>query len=38
MRIAIIGAGISAIAFAGVLQRFGFECTLFEKADRVGGI
>ena len=38
MRIAIVGAGISGIAFAGVLSRFGHECVVFEKAPRVGGI
>ncbi|MFT4584537.1 MAG: dimethylaniline monooxygenase (N-oxide forming) [Gammaproteobacteria bacterium] len=38
MRIAIIGAGISGIAFARVLNRFGHECTLFDKAPRIGGI
>ena len=38
MRIAIVGAGISGIAFAGVLSRFGHECVVFEKAPRVDGI
>ncbi|MGR8918855.1 MAG: flavin-containing monooxygenase [Gammaproteobacteria bacterium] len=38
MRIAIVGAGISAIAFAHVLERFGHSCVLFEKADTIGGI
>jgi dimethylaniline monooxygenase (N-oxide forming) len=38
MRIAIVGAGISGIAFAGVLRRFGHECVLFDKAAQVGGI
>lgn len=38
MRIGIIGAGVSAIAFAGVLKRFGHDCVLFEKAETLGGI
>lgn len=38
MKIAIVGAGISGIAFGGVLRRFGHAVTLFEKAERVGGI
>ncbi len=38
MRIAIVGAGISGIAFAVVLRRFGHECILFDKADGIGGI
>jgi dimethylaniline monooxygenase (N-oxide forming) len=38
MRIAIIGAGISGIAFARVLNQFGHECTVFDKASRIGGI
>jgi cation diffusion facilitator CzcD-associated flavoprotein CzcO len=38
MRVAIIGAGISGIAFAGVFRRFCHECVLFEKADSIGGI
>ena len=38
MRIAIIGAGISGIAFAGILRRFGHECILYEKRESIGGI
>ena len=38
MRIAIIGAGISGIAFAQVLARFCHTCVLFEQADSIGGI
>ncbi len=38
MRVAIVGAGISGIAFAGVFRRFGHDCVLFEKADSIGGI
>lgn len=38
MRIAIIGAGISGLAFAKVLSRFSHECVVFEKNDRIGGI
>ena len=35
---AIIGAGISGIAYADVLGRCGFEPVLFERAPRVGGV
>lgn len=38
LRIAIVGAGLSGIAFASVLKRFGHQCVLFEKAERAGGI
>lgn len=38
MRVAIVGTGISGIAFAGVFRRFGHECVLFDKADSIGGI
>ena len=38
MRIAIAGAGVSGIAFARVLSRFGHECVVFDKAPRIGGI
>lgn len=36
--VAIIGAGISGLASADVLQRCGFTVTLFERAARVGGV
>lgn len=38
MRVAVIGAGISGIAFAGVMQRFGHHCVIYEKGESVGGI
>ena len=38
MRIAVIGGGISGLAFANVFKRFGHECIVFEKSDRIGGI
>ena len=38
MRVAIVGGGISGLAFANVFERFGHACTVFEKADRIGGI
>ena len=38
MRVGIIGTGVSAIAFAGVLKRFGHDCVLFEKGPTLGGI
>ncbi len=37
-RVAIIGAGISGLAHADVLERCGFEVVLFERAPRLGGV
>lgn len=37
-RVAIVGAGISGLAHADVFSRFGFQCVLFERAFRVGGV
>src|SRR4051812_18459525 len=37
-RVAIIGAGISGLAHADVLQRCGFDVVLFERAPRLGGV
>jgi predicted NAD/FAD-binding protein len=37
MKIAVIGAGISGLAVAYYLSKFGEEVTLFEKSDRIGG-
>src|SRR5437763_9176705 len=37
-RVAIIGSGISGLAHADVLTRCGFQCVLFERAPRVGGV
>ena len=38
MNIAIIGAGVSGIASASILNRAGHTTTLFEKSDRPGGV
>lgn len=38
MNIAIIGAGISGIAAASILNKAGHTTTLFEKSDRPGGV
>jgi cation diffusion facilitator CzcD-associated flavoprotein CzcO len=37
MRIAVIGAGMAGILSAIKLKALGIACTVFEKADRVGG-
>lgn len=37
-RVAIIGAGISGLAHADVLERCGFAVALFERAPRLGGV
>ena len=37
-KIAVIGAGISAIAVARILKRAGHEVTIFEKSHQLGGI
>src|SRR3989344_1745116 len=36
-RIAVIGAGIAGLTCAYELQKAGFEVTIFERDDRVGG-
>ena len=38
MNFAIIGAGISGIAAASILNKAGHTTTLFEKSDRPGGV
>ena len=38
MNIAIIGAGISGIAAASILNRAGHRATLFEKSGQAGGV
>ena len=38
MRIAIVGSGISGIAAATVLLRFGHEVVLFERSEQIGGV
>ncbi len=37
-RIAVIGAGISGIAAANILQKNGFVPVLFEKHEKIGGV
>ena len=36
-RVAIVGGGLSGLAYAGVLRDLGFEPVLFEKCAAVGG-
>jgi predicted NAD/FAD-binding protein len=36
-RVAVIGAGVSGLTAAYVLERSGMQVTLFEKDDRLGG-
>ena len=38
MKIAVIGSGVSGIAAARTLKRFGHDVVVFEKSDRIGGI
>ena len=38
MKIAIIGAGPSGLVTAAVLQRFGHDVIVFEKAPDIGGV
>jgi dimethylaniline monooxygenase (N-oxide forming) len=38
MRIAIIGAGISGITTANMLQKNGFPAVVFEKSANIGGV
>ena len=37
-RIAVIGAGISGIAAANILQKNGYETVVFEKSTEIGGV
>jgi glutamate synthase (NADPH) small chain len=37
-RVAVVGSGPSGLAAAQQLRRAGHEVTLFEKADRIGGL
>ena len=37
-KIGIIGAGISGLAAARLLCQAGFDCEVFEKGDKVGGV
>ena len=36
-RVAVVGAGLSGLRCAGLLVEHGFEVTIFEASDRVGG-
>ncbi|HSN23132.1 MAG TPA: NAD(P)/FAD-dependent oxidoreductase, partial [Methylomicrobium sp.] len=36
--IGVIGAGVSGLAAARLLSQAGFDCELFEKSDKVGGV
>lgn len=36
-KVCIIGGGVSGLAAAFLLKRIGYEVTLFEKSERVGG-
>ncbi|MEZ4384047.1 MAG: NAD(P)/FAD-dependent oxidoreductase [Nannocystaceae bacterium] len=38
MRIAVVGSGISGIAWASVLQREGHEVVILEKSAQLGGV
>jgi cation diffusion facilitator CzcD-associated flavoprotein CzcO len=38
LRIAVLGSGISGIAAANVLQKNGFDVTVFEKSEHIGGV
>lgn len=38
MRVAVIGAGISGIAAANILQKNGFAAVVFEKSAQLGGV
>ena len=36
--VAIIGAGVAGLATAKTLQAEGLDCTVFERAERLGGV
>lgn len=36
--VAIIGAGVAGLVTAKTLLRRGYDCSLFERADRLGGV
>ena len=36
--VGIIGAGVAGLATAKTLQAEGLECTIFERAERLGGV
>ncbi|MCS5631539.1 MAG: NAD(P)/FAD-dependent oxidoreductase [Pirellulaceae bacterium] len=37
-KIAVVGAGVAGLAAARCLSGAGFDCVIFEKRDRVGGV
>ncbi len=37
-KVAVIGAGPAGLSAAFYLQQMGYQCTLFEKSDRAGGL
>src|SRR5678816_2573338 len=37
-RVAVIGAGVSGITAAKILEQNGFTAVVFEKSDRLGGV
>ena len=37
-RVAIVGSGPAGLAAADILNRFGHQVTVFERADRIGGL
>ncbi len=37
-RVGVIGAGVSGLATAKILSAQGLDCTVFEKAERLGGV
>src|SRR5215475_15487584 len=37
-RIGIVGAGVAGLAAAKTLQAEGLDCTVFERAERLGGV
>lgn len=37
-RVAVVGAGITGLASADVLQQRGFEAVIFDKNERLGGV
>ena len=36
--VGIIGAGVAGLATAKILQAEGLDCTIFERAERLGGV
>lgn len=38
MKVAIIGAGPAGLTIAVILQRYGYDVTIFESHDKIGGV